>query len=188
VLNPTWSVPPSIATRETYYQALKNPNYLSRNGYRVYRNDTLVDPNSIDWKKYKAEKLPFRFVQRPGEGNALGKIKFIFDNPFDIYLHDTPKRKPFGYATRTVSHGCIRLEKPMELVRFLFEGHSVWSPESIRDYIANTSTTKNVMLDYKVPIWVDYFTCWVDDDGRIQFRDDVYSKDNKLKKAMAAYR
>lgn len=188
VLNPTWSVPPSIASRETYYQALKNPKYLSRNGYRVYRNDSLVDESSIDWTKYNANNLPFRFVQRPGEGNALGKIKFIFDNPFDIYLHDTPKRKPFTYSIRTVSHGCIRLEKPMELVRYLFENHPVWSPESVQDYIRSTNATKTVMIEHKVPIWVDYFTTWVDDEGRIQFRDDFYYKDARLKKAMLAYK
>ena len=188
VLNPTWSVPPSIAKRETYYQALKNPKYLARNGYKVYRNDSLVDPSTIDWKTYKADNLPFRFVQRPGEGNALGKIKFIFDNPFDIYLHDTPKRRPFSYASRTVSHGCIRLEKPLELARFLFEGHSTWTAADVQEYTSTTSVTKYVMLENKLTIWVDYFTAWVDEEGIIQLRDDVYSKDAKLKKAMLAYR
>ena len=195
VLNPTWSVPPSIATRETYYQALKDSTYLQRHGYRVLLNNEDVHSTSIKWKDYKPDKLPFRFVQRPGEGNALGRIKFVFENAFDIYLHDTPKRKPFTFASRTVSHGCIRIEQPMRMLDFLLKDHSSWFPQSVTDYLAASRTTKWITLEKKVPVFVDYITVWVDEQGTIQFRDDVYGKDgriaialrNRLQSASAAH-
>jgi L,D-transpeptidase YcbB len=188
VMNPTWSVPQSIAARETYKEAVKNPKYLLRYNYRVYIKDSLVDPSSINWSKYRADNLPFRFVQGAGAGNALGKLKFVFDNPFDVYLHDTPKRVPFTYATRTVSHGCIRVEEPKVLMSFLFKDHSTWDAAKVLSYIQMTSETKWVPIEKKATVIVDYFTSWVDKDSRIHLREDVYGKDARLKRAILAYR
>ncbi len=184
VLNPTWSVPPSIATRETYYQALKDSTYLRRHGYKVLMNNSEVDPTSIRWRDYKPDKLPFRFVQRPGEGNALGRIKFVFDNDFDIYLHDTPKRRPFTFASRTVSHGCIRIEEPLRMLDFVLTTHKTWPPQAVLNYLDVDRTTKWITLDSKIPVYVDYTTTWVDERGVIQFRDDVYGKDKRIAAAM----
>ncbi len=187
ILNPPWNVPSSIATRETYYQALKDSTYLRRHRYRVIRRDSVIHSTSIKWRDHDPDNLPFRFVQDPGEGNALGRIKFMFANPFDIYLHDTPKRKPFTYASRTVSHGCIRVEEPMRLMAFLLKGHSSWSTQSVQDYLDRSRSTKTVILENKVPVYVDYVTAWVDERHVIQFRDDVYGKDGQLARAFALH-
>jgi murein L,D-transpeptidase YcbB/YkuD len=181
VLNPTWSVPESIAEKETYLSELHRPGYLSRNNYRVYRGDSIVDPSTVDWTKYKGRNLPFRFVQAPGAGNALGRIKFLFNNPYDVYMHDTPKRLAFNLAQRTVSHGCIRVQEPMRVVSFLFPDDGSWTLASTRSYLAATRTTKWITLPKRIPIWVDYATAWIDADGGIQFRDDIYRKDLLLK-------
>jgi murein L,D-transpeptidase YcbB/YkuD len=185
VLNPLWNVPHSIAIRETYYQALKDPSYLLRNNYKVYVKDSLVNPLSVEWSKVNPEKIPFRFVQGAGRGNALGRIKFMFYNDFDVYLHDTPKRMPFRNASRAVSHGCVRIEEPMAFVKFLLEGHSTWNPTKIQAYLNQTQEGKIVFLERKVPIFIDYVTAWVDEAGRIQLREDVYGKDRVLKEAFA---
>jgi murein L,D-transpeptidase YcbB/YkuD len=187
ILNPPWNVPSSIATRETYYQALKDSTYLRRHRYRVIRRDSVIHSTSIKWRDHDPDNLPFRFVQDPGEGNALGRIKFMFANPFNIYLHDTPKRKPFTYATRTVSHGCIRVEEPMRLMAFLLKSHGSWSTQSVQDYLNRSRSTKTVILEDKVPVYVDYVTAWVDERHVIQFRDDVYGKDGQLARAFAEH-
>ncbi|MDH7515920.1 MAG: L,D-transpeptidase family protein [Bacteroidota bacterium] len=186
VLNPPWYVPPSIAARETYYAALKDSTYLRRHNYRIVRGDSVLRSGSIRLKEYDPNNLPFRFVQGPGEANALGRIKFVFDNPFGIYLHDTPKRKPFTYATRTVSHGCIRVEEPMRLLSFLLTPRDRWTLDSVRQYLDRTQATKTFSLARKTPIYIDYMTVWVDTDGVIQFRDDVYGKNRVLAHAFAA--
>ena len=188
VLNPTWSVPPSIAVRETYFEAIKDSTWLQRHNYKVLMKDnqTVVPSASIKWKSYNPDKLPFRFIQDAGEGNALGRIKFIFDNPFDIYLHDTPKRAPFKYATRSVSHGCVRIEEPMRMVDFLQRGSDKWDRAKIEAYLQGSKVTKTVYLDRKIPVYVDYNTVWVDNHGVIQYRDDVYGKDAEVKKAFLA--
>ncbi len=184
VLNPTWNVPSSIAVRETYYAALKDPTYLLRHNYRVYIKDSLVNPALIDWSMYNAEKLPFHFVQEAGRGNALGRIKFMFYNEFDVYLHDTPKRMPFNWAMRAVSHGCIRVEEPYRIVKYLLRGHASWDLGKIQVYLAQTRESRIVFLEKKIPIYLDYVTSWADEEGKIQFRDDVYGKDKILKNAL----
>ena len=186
VLNPTWSVPPSIAVRETYHEAKKDSTYLRRHNYKVLLNNEVVPSTSIKWKDYNPDKLPFRFIQDPGQGNALGRIKFMFNNPYDIYLHDTPKRAPFKYATRSVSHGCIRIEEPMRMVDFLLKGATKWDRAKTDEYLAATRTTKWIPLENRIPVYVDYNTVWVDDRGVIQFREDIYGKDAELKRAFLA--
>jgi murein L,D-transpeptidase YcbB/YkuD len=188
VLNPTWSVPPSIAVRETYFEALKDSTWLLRHNYKVIMKETqaVVPSTSIKWKNYNPDKLPFRFIQDAGAGNALGRIKFIFPNPYDVYLHDTPKRMPFKLATRSVSHGCVRIEEPMRMVDFLQKNSTEWNRAKIEEYLQASKTTKWLTLQQKVPVYFDYNTVWVDARGAIQFRDDVYGKDAEVKKAFLA--
>jgi L,D-transpeptidase YcbB len=149
------------------------------------------------------EKVPYRIVQDPGAGNALGKIKFIFNNPFGIYLHDTPNRPPFNQSNRAVSHGCIRVEQPLPLAEFLLRNHPKWNidfvkieigqkvenksvvseyarkRESLRKY-ASLGKTTDVILAKKIPLYIDYYTTWVDENGVINFRADVYDRDKFL--------
>lgn len=186
ILNPVWSVPFSIASKETYKMASKDPTYLARNNYRVYRNDSLISPSAINFKALSEGRFPYRFVQGSGSGNALGRIKFQFYNAHNVYLHDTPVRRPFKMANRDVSHGCVRVEKPRQLVDFLLKGHSAWDMDKVNEYLGQTHAGKAIKLDEKVPIHLDYYTAWVDDEGRLQVRDDLYRRDADLLRALNA--
>lgn len=149
----------------------------------------------------------FSLVQDPGAGNALGKIKFMFNNPFGVYLHDTPTRAPFNYVNRAVSHGCMRVEKPMVLADYLLKNNSNWLLDYIKIEIGqkvddetilnefkskrnelrkNSSygVTTEVKLFNKIPLFVDYYTCWVDENGNLNYRDDVYNRDKILEKVL----
>lgn len=200
VLNPTWSVPPNIIREEIYPGVMKDSNYLSKKNFKVFRGNEQVDPKSINLKKYAPNKVPFSFVQDPGPGNALGKIKFLFKNKFDIYLHDTPTRPPFAKAVRAVSHGCIRVEKPLLIAEYLLKNHPTWNMDylkceinlpasdkakaaeykekrnSLRRYMNGAKFT-NISVQNRLPIYVDYFTAWVDESGCVNLRDDIYGKD-----------
>jgi L,D-transpeptidase YcbB len=187
ILNPVWNVPQSIGSRETYFSALKDPTYLRRKGYRVYLRDSLVDHSTIDWTKYNPRNLPFRFAQAPGNANALGNIKFMFNNDHSIYLHDTPQQWAFNRASRAVSHGCVRIAKPMEFARFLLEGSEQWDVNKVQQMIRSGVHARPVPLADKPPLYIDYYTSWVDSSGVLQFRDDVYRKDALLSRAFASY-
>ncbi len=200
VLNPTWSVPPNIIREEIYPGVMKDSNYLAKKNFKVYKGNQEVDLKNVNLKNYSPTKVPFSFVQDPGPGNALGKIKFLFKNKFDIYLHDTPTRPPFSKAVRAVSHGCIRVEKPLLLAEYLLQNHPTWNMDylkceinlpvsdrakaaeykekrsSIRRYMNGAKFT-NISIHNKLPIYVDYFTAWVDDSGCVNLRDDIYGKD-----------
>ncbi len=121
VLNPKWLVPKSIGEKEIIYKLVEDSMYLKNQNMRVLLNGQELDTDSIDWRIYLDSKLPFRFIQEPGTMNALGKVKFIFKNKFDIYLHDTPNKTKFINSYRAVSHGCIRIQKPLELISFLIK-------------------------------------------------------------------
>ena len=208
VLNPTWSVPQSIMREEIVYKMKRDSTYLRSHNFKVYLNDGEINPDSIKISDLSVERIPYRIVQDPGAGNALGKIKFIFNNPFGIYLHDTPTRPPFNHSNRAVSHGCVRVEQPIPLAEFLLKDNSKWNidylkieigmkvdnksaiseyekkRESLRKY-ASLGKTTDVILSKKVPLYIDYYTAWVDDDGRINFRADVYDRDKVLKEQLA---
>jgi len=203
VLNPTWNVPQSIMREEIVYKMKRDSSYLSSHNFKVYLDTLELNPDSIKISDLSVEKIPYKIIQDPGAGNALGKIKFIFNNPFGIYLHDTPNRPPFKYDNRAVSHGCVRVENPMPLAEFLLRNHPKWNinflkieigmkienkeavqeyakkRESLRKY-ASLGKTTDVILAKKIPLYIDYFTAWVDDNGIINFRADVYDRDKVL--------
>jgi murein L,D-transpeptidase YcbB/YkuD len=204
VLNPTWTVPSSIIKEEIYHEVMKDSTYLLRKNFKVYKNGKEVSVESVNMKNYSPNKIPFSFVQDPGAGNALGKIKFMFVNRFGIYLHDTPTRGPFSNSVRAVSHGCIRVEKPFVLAEYLLKGHSKWNIDYVKietGFAAPDNTkiaefrlkrnelrrgssygkTTEVKLEQNIPVFVDYFTAWVDEFGIVNFRPDVYGKDKILK-------
>ena len=203
VLNPTWTVPPSIMREEIAYKVKKDSTYLRDKNFKVYRDGVEIDPLEVQLAELHLDKIPYRIVQDPGAGNALGKIKFMFNNPFGIYLHDTPNRPPFNYSNRAVSHGCVRVEKPLTLAEFLLRDHPSWNinylkieigqkvedksivseyykkRSSLRKY-ASLGETTEVKLSKKIPLFIDYYTAWVDDSGVVQFRADVYDRDKVL--------
>jgi len=181
VLNPYWNVPTSIIQNEMIPKLLKNPYALKRQNIEIKdgwgQNASVVEPSSIDWAEYRYSKLvPFRFAQMPGYKNALGKIKFLFPNKFSVYMHDTPTKKLFRRHIRAFSHGCVRLEKPRDLLKtFASIDNSINLKKAFEILKGKKSTT----LKLKTPIPVDivYLTAYVDYDGNLQFRNDVYNYD-----------
>lgn len=204
VLNPTWNVPASIIREEILREVKKDSNYLQIKNFKVYKDEVEIDLRDVDINKFSSANIPYRIVQDPGAGNALGKIKFMFNNPFGIYLHDTPSRAPFGKSNRAVSHGCVRVEKPIQFAEYILQDHPKWNIDylkieigqrvedrakiseyyqkrsSLRRY-ASLGKTTDVILTKKIPLVIDYYTAWVDENGDVNFRDDVYRKDKLLK-------
>ncbi|MFI5162662.1 MAG: L,D-transpeptidase family protein [Sphingobacteriales bacterium] len=189
-VNPVWNIPHSIATKEIIVEAAKDPYYLSNKGINVYdeRTDKLIkDPETIDWSKVTKENCPYEFKQQPGDENSLGKIKFLFDNSSSVYLHDTPAKDAFRLKVRAVSHGCVRLEKPLDLAHTLFRDtvrYNLIAKDMQQD---DVKEPEDIRLRPKVPVYISYVTCWVDGDGQLQFRRDVYGLDIVLYENLKKY-
>jgi murein L,D-transpeptidase YcbB/YkuD len=175
VLNPDWRVPPNIATRELVPILRANPGYLAQNNMRLSDGAHEVDPRSVDWSQVSTKNFPYRLRQAPGPKNPLGTIKFMFPNRFQVYLHDTPSRTLFAKPTRAFSHGCIRVEKPMDLAEYVLRG--VLSREHIAAGLGRR-TSRTVPLAQPLPTYLVYRTVLVKNDGTIQFRPDIYGYDN----------
>jgi len=186
VLNPNWHVPTSIAVEELIPRIQKDSTYLERFGMRLQTSGpeaTDVDPSTVDWKSITAANFPYRLRQEPGRLNALGRMKFMFPNQYDVYLHDTPSRRLFEETQRDFSHGCIRLEQPMDLAVYLMK-KSKWNQEEIERAL-DEGTERSIYLPRPMPIHLLYFTAWADDDGTIQFRADINGVDQPLARALA---
>jgi murein L,D-transpeptidase YcbB/YkuD len=176
-VNPVWNIPRSIANKEILVEAAKDRFYLSNKDIDVYKNDTLVeDPEEIDWTKITKENSPYEFKQKPGADNSLGKIKFLFKNKSSVYLHDTPVKSAFYRKMRAVSHGCVRLGDPQGLALNLF-GPGDKYDEIAKDMAEDNPNPTSIYLPKKVPVYITYVTCWADEDGKLQFRNDVYGQD-----------
>jgi murein L,D-transpeptidase YcbB/YkuD len=121
--------------------------------------------------------------QLPGGDNSLGRVKFIFPNNYNIYFHDTPAKSLFGIEKRAFSHGCIRLEEPVKMAEYLLRNQPEWTPEKIYDAM-HANKEKWVALKETVPVYVSYFTCWVDADRQLNFREDIYDHDKKMAKRL----
>lgn len=174
-VNPVWNIPESIATKEIMKIAARDPYYLENEGIDVYQSGKKVDdPETIDWANAPGDEYSFK--QRPGDANALGKIKFLFNNKSSVYLHDTPAKLAFNKEMRAISHGCVRLEKPQELALALF-GQGEKYDRIVKNMDANNSEPTDIGLPYKVPVYITYVTCWADESGTLQFRPDVYGLD-----------
>jgi murein L,D-transpeptidase YcbB/YkuD len=181
VFSPDWTVPRSIATKEILPIVQRNPDYLLTNNYQIYdswdaRDTMALDPHSIDWDSLSEDNFSYRVVQGPGTGNALGAVKFMFPNKMDIYLHDTPADHLFNRSERAFSHGCVRVEKPKELAEYLLRDNDKWNEETITEAMQQDKP-ENVKLPRKLPVYLVYFTAYTDENGRLNFRDDVYGHD-----------
>jgi len=180
ILNPYWNVPTSIIQNEMLSKLKENPYYLSENNMEVLSGDKVVDASKINWNMYKND-VPFTIRQKPGKTNAVGKILFLFPNNFDIYLHDTPTKNLFGDTKRAFSHGCIRVADPEKLALYLLRKDSYWNTEKVNN-ILETDKIKIISLPEKIPVYIAYFTAWVDTEGQLNFRNDLYNLDAKLLK------
>lgn len=189
VFSPYWNVPHSIATQDILPQVKQNPAYLQEQNLRVLQgwgsDARPLDPASIDWSRLTAGHFPYRLRQEPGPSNALGTVKFMFPNRFNVYLHDTPARALFAQSVRTFSSGCIRIERPGDLAAYLLPEESGWTAEKIEAArIAGSEET--VHLSDPVPVHLLYWTAWVDDADTIHFHRDVYGRDARLEVALRA--
>jgi murein L,D-transpeptidase YcbB/YkuD len=160
---------------------VKDPRYLARNNIEILRVSESgaepVDPSKVDWDDAEALKqLAFR--QRPGPGNALGHVKFLFPNAHNVYLHDTPADALFARTGRAFSHGCVRVEEPEALARYLLRDDATWDLAAVRTAMAS-GVEKHVRLATVLPVHIVYFTAWVDDKKGLHFQPDVYGYDKK---------
>ncbi len=186
VLNPIWRIPASIATNEILPKLKKDPGYLIANDLELVSDSFAPgSPESqgvgISWKEMSSMPWPVR--QRAGSDNALGRIKFNIPNDDDIYLHDTPNRKAFARAFRALSHGCVRVEKPDDLALYVLRDKD-WSQQKLEGEI-DDGDTHTVALGKSLPVWLLYWTTWVDAEGVLQVRDDLYGRDQRLAAALS---
>jgi murein L,D-transpeptidase YcbB/YkuD len=187
-INPYWNVPRSIAVKEKLPVLKRNPGALKTQNIRLLGpGGEEIDPATINWAAVNANNFNYRLRQDPGERNALGRIKFMFPNPYGVYLHDTPSRALFRRQVRAFSHGCIRIEKPIELATFLLRDKEGWGRVRIQQAIAKGSN-RAVILRNPVSVHLVYLTAWLDGEGETQFRDDHYNLDAPLVAAVDATR
>jgi murein L,D-transpeptidase YcbB/YkuD len=180
VFNPDWTVPPAILEKEIVEDMRSGKNVIDEQGLVITdAQNNVVDPGSIDWNDVTPENFPYTVKQPAGDDNALGKVKFLFPNKYSIYLHDTPSRQLFEADKRTFSHGCIRIEHPMELAVLLLQGQDDWTPEKIDRTVASDST-RYVAIDQPVPILIVYWTVTVGASGEVHYADDIYHLDPPL--------
>lgn len=176
-VNPVWNIPQSIASKEILKEAADDRYYLANKGIDVYKDGRLVqNPEDIDWTEITKDNSPYDFKQKPGADNSLGKIKFLFKNRSNVYLHDTPVKSAFLRKMRAVSHGCVRLGDPKALALNLF-GPGDRFDQISKDMDDENPDPSDINLPKKTPVYITYVTCWQDEDGQLQFRNDVYGQD-----------
>jgi len=184
---PTWTVPNSIIVKQYLPKLKNNPNYISKIGLKLVDNKgETIDPNTVNWSKY-SRGIPYKVMQASGDNNSLGVIKFNFNNPYAVYLHDTNQRYLFKNASRALSHGCVRVQEWEKLAFYIAGNDSIanvkkdslrYTSDSIRNWIARKERHR---IDVKnhIPLFIRYFTC-EGKDGRVKFYEDVYGEDRQL--------
>ena len=189
VINPSWSVPHAIASKDLLPKIQKDSNYLRDMNMQVYRGwgeaQRLIDPETIDWSALNSKNFPYHLRQLPGEKNALGKVKFMFPNEHDVYLHDTNDNSLFAKSQRAFSSGCIRLEKPIELLMLIAQNHAGLSEAQVR-VMLDSKQEKTVLMQTRLPVHIQYWTTWIDEDNRIHYRSDIYQRDAAIIEALSA--
>ncbi|MGH7681518.1 MAG: L,D-transpeptidase family protein, partial [Candidatus Eiseniibacteriota bacterium] len=183
VVNPTWDVPPSIAEGEIVPAVREDKEYLAKHALRAFVRSskdapTEVDPGSVHWSD-TTETQKLKFVQDAGDSNSLGRIKFLFPNQFDVYLHDTPAGHLFSLEDRSFSHGCVRVEDPTRLAGYVLRGLPESNPDRLQELI-ESGETKTIRVPKPLPVHIVYFTAFVDNDGSVGFREDIYGIDQDL--------
>lgn len=207
VINPYWKIPNSIVTKEIIPKMLEEPDYLTKTGINVHQtwdiNSDILDSNSVNWSLYINEKvtdepvmddenqtevikkkLPiYRFIQVPSDSNPLGRIKFMFPNRFSVYLHDSPAKHIFKYDKRAYSHGCVRLAEPKKLLEAIASSDINVDYNEANKLLEEIDKTR-IELDKKIPVHMVYLTAWIDENGVVQFRDDIYKYDEIQKELL----
>jgi len=178
VLNPDWSVPVNIANKEFLPKLARNPNYLNNIKYELRYKGRKVNSAGVNWRALNAngKMNGYKIVQPPSDKNALGKIKFLFPNHFAVYMHDTPAKGKFLERRRNFSHGCVRLAQPEELLKTILSRDKAMSEARAFKILASDEKS-HVALKHKIPVHIVYLTAWIDTNGRVNYRDDVYGYD-----------
>jgi len=186
VLNPQWNVPDSIARNEIIPKTLKNPNYLKKERLVIRRDYNLDSPalsfNSVNPQAYVGGKgpVPFKFIEPPSKRNGLGRVKFLFPNHHSVYMHDTQTKYLFKRKVRTYSHGCVRLERPNEMLKYIIEHYTSTPWEKAKEEY-DSLKTHYISLTKRLPVHTAYFTTYIDDDGKLQVFKDIYGYDRLQK-------
>ncbi len=185
VAYPFWNVPQSISVREIMVKAKKDSNYMHKNNYEVFTKKLKEIPlEEMEWDTLNAKNFNFYVRQKGGSSNALGFVKFIFHNDFSIYFHDTPTKYHFNRDIRNYSHGCIRVEKAMQLADTLLKSdRNLYNLDSVKSYIEKQKE-KKMMFTQKLPIYLQYITCAVNQNNRLIFYKDIYGLDDKIRKVL----
>jgi len=185
VLNPRWEIPPNILLRKKLYRIRHEPDYFEKHNIQVIKGwgkeAKEIDPKMVDWQKVRIREFykVYRFRQASGPANPLGRIKFMFPNKYNIYLHDTPDRQLFNKELRHFSSGCIRVEKPVELAAYCLRGQRLWTRSRIEAALA-AGIEQKIKLTNPISIHILYWTAWVDQYGLVHFRRDIYGRDKKI--------
>jgi murein L,D-transpeptidase YcbB/YkuD len=187
VINPYWNIPQRLAIKDVLPKFQKNIHYLEQQKIKIFKdwseNAVEIDPETIDWNKIEPRNFTYKLRQSPGPRNVLGRMKFIFPNKFAVYLHDTPKRSLFKENNRDFSSGCIRVEEPISLAVYLLQDDPSWTREILMEAIEK-GTPQVVWLKRPISVHLQYWTAWVDETGRLNFRHDIYDRDRPLDRAL----
>jgi murein L,D-transpeptidase YcbB/YkuD len=187
VLNPYWHIPPRIAIKDKLPLIKKDVSYLEKQKIKVFEGwgaeTREIDPATIDWEMVTAGNFNFRLRQDPGPQNALGQVKFMFPNKFNVYIHDTPSRELFAQAERALSSGCIRVQYPIDLAVYVLRDDSKWTRQDITDAIAK-GVENTVSLPLPILVHLLYWTAWADEKDTVHFRPDIYGRDQTLWEAL----
>ncbi|UCG66192.1 MAG: L,D-transpeptidase family protein [Deltaproteobacteria bacterium] len=185
--NPYWNIPQTIARQDILPSIRKDPAYIAKANIRVFEGwhsgAQEIKPESVDWSQITEGNLTFKLRQEPGPFNALGRIKFMFPNKFAVYLHDTPARELFEKTKRTFSSGCIRIARPIELAAYLVQDDPKWTAPRIHEAI-DSNERLVVRVPEPIAVYILYWTAWLGRDGTVNFREDVYGRDEVLERAL----
>ncbi len=178
VVNPYWNVPLSITRNELLPSANGNPGYFAARNYELLAGGRVINASNVDWANVNPSNPPFRVRQRPGRGNALGQIKFLFPNQHSVYLHDTPSKSLFSRSYRAFSHGCVRVHNPLEFADALLAFEPDLDLNKIKSMFGSNERWNN--LKTHIPVHISYFTLRVSGDGTIRSYGDVYGHHQRL--------
>jgi murein L,D-transpeptidase YcbB/YkuD len=183
ILYPYWNVPNKIAAKELLPMIKRYPKFLEENNYQVLNKEgKLVDADSVSWKQLSRYNFPYQLRQSTGCDNSLGIIKLNFYNPFSVYLHDTPWKYFFSLNKRYFSHGCMRVEKAVELARYVIRGNTTTLDTLVDKGCVENQQPQTIAATEAIPVFVVYHTAWTDAHGRLSFHEDIYNRMGTVKK------
>ena len=185
--NPYWIIPKNMTVEDMVPGLVRDPAFLTKRSIKLYRgwaNAIEIDPQTVNWRQVDKDKFPYWMRQEPGPKNALGRVKFLFSNPYEIYLHGTPDKHLFNRTVRTFSSGCIRVKDPVRLAAYLLDDGSQQTEEEVLANI-HLGNNQKMLLPTSTPIYLIYWTAWAGQDGNINFRDDIYGRDTLLNQAFS---